>query len=175
MLNQTSRSRPIYQLQTMLRLLRRVDPALPTVNPDGIYGNSTQNAVLAFQTHQGLPATGITDAQTWNSIVAAYLSAQVFILQPQSVTPRLTTNQVLRLGESNHHLFLVQGMLLALHHLYPELPAPEATGVLDEATAASLRFLQEKGGLPVTGELDRATWQLLALFYGAVLDDGHPV
>ena len=43
-------NRPVRSLQTMLQVLSNVFPALLTVNPDGIYGETTQKAVRASLT-----------------------------------------------------------------------------------------------------------------------------
>lgn len=61
-------NRPVRSLQTMLRVLSTIFPALLNVNPDGIYGESTKNAVSAFQRFAHLPATGIAETETWNAL-----------------------------------------------------------------------------------------------------------
>ena len=38
-------------------------------NPDGLFGQHTENAVTAFQQKNGLFANGIIDAQTWNKLL----------------------------------------------------------------------------------------------------------
>ena len=71
-------NRPVRSLQTMLRVLSTIFPALLNVNPDGIYGESTKNAVSAFQRFAHLPATGIAETETWNAhvyLVQAMLQA----------------------------------------------------------------------------------------------------
>ena len=65
-------AQPIRSLQTMLRVIGEDDTTLPTVIPDGIYGQDTLTAVSAFQRRNGLPVTGITDQLTWEQIVAEY-------------------------------------------------------------------------------------------------------
>ena len=52
---------PVRSLQTMLRVLSEQDRNHPTVVPDGIYGQTTANAVSSFQRMHGIPVTGITD------------------------------------------------------------------------------------------------------------------
>ena len=66
-------NRPVRSLQTMLRVLSTIFPALLNVNPDGIYGESTKNAVSAFQRFAHLPATGIAETETWNALAGCYL------------------------------------------------------------------------------------------------------
>ena len=75
MTKQENRRAEIYELQTMLRLLSQINPNFPPVNPDGIYGSETEKDVLAFQTSNGLPPTGIVDFGTWTAITNAYQNA----------------------------------------------------------------------------------------------------
>ena len=68
-----SRGQKVYQLQEQLNRIRQNYPALPYVNPDGIYGQQTANAVRAFQQVFDLPATGVTDYPTWYEISRIYV------------------------------------------------------------------------------------------------------
>ena len=67
----------VTSLQTMLRMIARCRDGLPSVIPDGIYGQQTVRAVKAFQRQAGLPATGTTDYETWNAVRAAFAAARV--------------------------------------------------------------------------------------------------
>ena len=48
-------------------------PSLPTIAVDGVYGESTANAVRKFQNVFGLPQTGIVDYPTWYKISEIYV------------------------------------------------------------------------------------------------------
>ena len=80
--------------------------------------------------------------------------------------------QTISPGEQNMHLYLAQGMLLALRHYYDGMPPVSVTGRHDEACTASLKWLQARCGLPVTGELDRRTWQHMVRLYAQTVGDG---
>ena len=58
------------------------DLGYPCGNPDGIFGNNTKNAVVAFQTDNGLDADGLAGAATWRALWdclhAKYPDAPVF-------------------------------------------------------------------------------------------------
>lgn len=58
----------VQQLQEQLNRIAKNYPAIPTISADGIYGNSTAEAVKAFQKIFSLPQTGDTDYPTWYSI-----------------------------------------------------------------------------------------------------------
>ena len=61
------------QLQEQLNAISQAYPALPKVNPDGIYGAQTQASVCKFQNIFGLPETGIVDYATWYKIQEIYV------------------------------------------------------------------------------------------------------
>ena len=71
---------PVRSLQTMLRVIAENDKTLPTVIPDGIYGQDTIRAVSAFQQKYSIPVTGITDNITWDKIVSEYEDTIRFML-----------------------------------------------------------------------------------------------
>ena len=156
---------PIRSLQTMLRVLAENDDSYETLIPDGIYGNATMSAVSKFQRKHGFDVTGITDQDTWDAIVAEYESARINVDEAQSIDIVLNPGQILRRGERNTNLYLVQAILMALADVYESIPKPTMTGLLDEITADSISAFQLLSGLPMTGQMDKRTWKHLALHY----------
>ena len=156
---------PIRSLQTMLRVIAENDPSHVRIVPDGIYGPETVRAVSTFQRIHGLPITGITDQNTWETIVAVYEPALVEQDHAHSLDVILNPGQVIRKGERDSHLYLVQGMLLVLAQVYKSVGSPSLTGILDEPTADAIASFQFLSGLPITGNLDKHTWKHLVLQY----------
>lgn len=156
---------PIRSLQTMLQVIAEADPTLQPPIPDGIYGPQTLAAVSDFQRRHGLPVTGVTDQATWEAVVGCYTPARVEIDRAQPLNILLNPRQVLRRGSRHPHVSLVQAMLLVLSDTYKSVSKPGLTGILDEATADSLATFQYLAALPMTGELDKASWRQLALHY----------
>ena len=156
---------PVRSLQTMLRVLAEQDERHLTVIPDGIYGQSTVAAVSNFQRLHGLPVTGITDQDTWDAIVAAYEPALILVDAAQPVEIILNPNEVLRSGDKSPYLRVAQALLWVLSETYGSIGRPGQTGILDAATADALSSFQALSGLPMTGELDKITWQQLALHF----------
>ena len=68
-----SRGDKVRQLQEQLDVIAGAYPALPTVQADGVYGLSTEEAVRKFQSVFGLPETGIVDYPTWYKISEIYV------------------------------------------------------------------------------------------------------
>ncbi len=156
---------PIRSLQTMLRVIAENDPVHERIIPDGIYGPETLSAVSTFQRIHGLPATGVTDNRTWDTVVELYEDALVEQLDAQPLLIILNPGQVIRKGERHPHLYLVQAMLTVLSDSYDSIGRPGSTGILDDATADALSSFQAIQGLPMTGHLDKHTWKALALQY----------
>ena len=156
---------PIRSLQTMLRVIAEDHPGHVRIIPDGIYGPETISAVTTFQRIHGLPATGITNQETWEAVVEEYDAA---LIRRDSAYPLdiiLNPGQIIRKGERHPNLYLVQAMLTVLAEIYGSIGRPGMTGLLDEATADALASFQMLSGLPMTGQLDKATWKQLALHY----------
>lgn len=156
---------PIRSIQTMLQVIAEDDPSYMTVIPDGIYGPETIQAVAIFQRKHMLPVTGITDLATWETIVAVHDRK---LIQQNAASPvHVVWNPgiVLHQGDYHPNLYLVQGMLSAVSDAYHSVCRPSLSGVLDEITADSLASFQMLNGLPATGDLDRQTWEYLALQY----------
>lgn len=154
-------SQPIRSLQTMLRIIGEDDAALPSVVPDGIYGQQTIQAVTAFQRKYALPVTGVTDQKTWDTIVSVYEPALIRTGKAQPIEIIMDPGQVYRLGESSPNLYLMQSMLLYLSQLHPSIDTPTHNGMLDDPTSKALAGFQTLAGLPPTGELDKITWKYL--------------
>lgn len=154
---------PVRSLQTMLRVIAAHHSDLPSVIPDGIYGQQTSRAISAFQRKFGLPVTGITDQGTWEMIVSVYQPAFTHVTPAQPLQIILEPNQVIRRGEKHHSIYLTQAILLSMSEDYGSIPSPPLSGTLDSGTSESLSAFQRLSGLPITGELDKITWKHLVL------------
>ena len=64
----------VRQIQEQLARISQAYPAIPTVTPDGIYGEATKAAVEKFQSIFGLPVTGVVDYRTWYKISEIYVA-----------------------------------------------------------------------------------------------------
>ena len=154
-------AQPIRSLQTMLRVIAEDNSSLPTIIPDGIYGQETITAVNAFQRQYGLPATGVTDQTTWEAIVEAYQDALIRIGEAAPIEIIMDPGRIYRRGDSSPYLYLLQSMLVYLSQLNAKINAPPHNGVLDSPTAEALAGFQILAGLPPTGDLDKKTWKYL--------------
>ena len=163
--NESFVGQPVRSLQTMLRVLGEDEPALRNVIPDGFYGDQTRNAVYQFQRLRGLPATGVTDQDTWDHIVADFTPALIRRNPAEPLQIILEPGDVIKRGQRSTYLYVVQAVLRTLSEGYRSIPAPEITGILDALTAESIESFQYLSGLPQTGEVDKVTWKHMAHQY----------
>ncbi len=59
-------------LQEYLNFIARYDERIPSVNVTGFFGERTEQAVIAFQTAEGIPPNGTVASVTWNAIADRY-------------------------------------------------------------------------------------------------------
>ena len=164
---------PVASLQTMLRTIAQTVPEQPTVVPDGVYGEQTMRAVSEFQRQHGMDATGVTDFETWQTVVKEYEKAAVETDAAEPLRIVLDCGQVILPGSRNRHICLIQGMLMALAEDYRELSDVHATGVYDETTQKAIRWLQTECGGVCSGIFSKADWKMLAGLYTAKIGNGE--
>lgn len=153
---------PIRSLQTMLRVIAEDDESLPTVLPDGIYGQTTMAAVTEFQRRNGLPLTGITDQATWDAIVSEYEKALIRIGPAEPIEIIMDPGQVFVIGDEGPYIYLMQTLLIWLSKDNQTIDPPGHTGIFDQQTADALSAFQGLAGLERTGNLDKNTWKNLS-------------
>ena len=158
-------AQPIRSLQTMLHVLSEDNSTYPTVVPDGIYGQQTQQAVSTFQKIHGLPVTGIADLDTWEQIVEEYEPAMIRTEKAEPLQIIMEPGAQYRKGSDHPNIYLMQAILTVLSDAYSGITPPSRNGVLDEATSASILSFQQMSGLAQTGEIDKITWKHMALHY----------
>ena len=160
---------PLYirELQLRLRDLSYLHPSLPRIEIDGIFGEETAAAVLAAQALFDLPQNGVVNLPTWSAVTAAHRTAQTLRI-PLAAEIFPSASVVLRAGDSGDTVAIVQHMLHAAARPYGEAETIALTGTVDPPTVRAFRRLQEVGGLPVTGNMDIATWNVLARLYNTL-------
>ena len=163
---------PILSLQTMLALLARAEPGIPTLTPDGIYGEQTARSGAAFQRLHSLPVTSCTDHTTWLHVVNAYQNALPSYAPAAALDIAWQPEQSIAPGEQNMHLFPIQSMLLAVRQSFPAMPRLAVTGVHDAPSVAAVRWLQEKSDLPASGTICQLDWTYLTRLYRLIAGSG---
>ncbi len=114
---------------------------------DGIYGQTTADAVRAFQIQNNLtPVDGIAGSQTLSRL---YSSDAV------AATAANPDYQTVQAGDTGDLVVQVQDCLVQMGYL------AEITGVYDEATVAAVKAFQKANGLTADGKCGPLTLQVL--------------
>ncbi len=160
----------IRELQQYLRVVRRERDGVTDVPIDGRFGPDTAEAVRRFQEEIGLPVTGDVDRATWDSLVTAAQEIIDLHALPTPVQGFRMNQPPLAVGATGDSVWILQSVLLALSTRYRNLPPSEfPSGTYTDATARTVRSLQRRAGLPETGQVNKATWDAIALLYNQAL------
>ena len=130
----------------------------------GYFGEETENSLKSFQRVFGIPQTGVLDRQTRNDIYRAYMGI-VETVKPEYTAVVLYPNIVLREGENNDYVRILQEYLTFIHDTYPNIPAVNNTGYFGPLTKQSVMEFQRQFGINPTGFVGGVTWDAIAGVY----------
>ena len=155
----------VYEIQSYIRNISRTDPDIPSLIPDGIYGEETTAGVTAFQRRHLLPQTGKVDLDTWNKLLEENDKAVFFFSEPLQTAPVRNEDFPLKRGEKSHLNKNVNLMLSRLSEFYTNFSGAVISAEYTEETEKLIGIFQALTGNTVTGEVDKSTWNLLSLLY----------
>ncbi len=163
----------IRNLQRYLRQLSYFDLSMPLVPTDGVFDSDTREALMMFQSKNGLPTTGIADKATWDLLYALYLeslaeNAPTNMIDP---FPRFPEGYKIVSGDSWFLVEIIQYILEELRVRYDGFENVKRTGVYDTETELAIKDFQRRNSLPDTGFTDKATWNALADQYNIISGD----
>ena len=151
----------------MLRILAEEDSRYETLVPDGIYGPTTASAVAAFQRKYLGRADGRVDYDTWQALRAQYRKDATVLSKPQPILPFLATlkNGKLRPGDRSDLVLLIRYILESLDLDYRSEEPLLLSDLFDASLADRIKIFQIAQGLTPDREIDRDTWDRLALAF----------
>lgn len=157
-------SRPyVIELQGYLRAIQRARQGSTAVPQDGYYGPATAEGVRQFQAEEGLPPTGRVDAATWDALYRAYVAITAAAQPPTAIVGK--GDIPLKEGDVGDPVLFLNAMIGRLSRVYNNVLYTPPDTRYTPATAYAVRGIQEWAGLPVTGETDTATWDIIASLY----------
>lgn len=162
-------------VQTELNRIGQNYPAIPKITPvDGVFGPQTTAAVRRFQEIFGLTADGVVGKATWYKLVFLYVgvnSLSELVSQGQRFFgvdwPDLNPSSI-KEGSPRNQVLIVQYLLSILAQFDSMIPFVALDGIYGPATREAVRSFQTQEGLPVTGEVDAATWNALYNAYEGI-------
>ena len=160
----------VRQIQIRLNRISDNYPSIPKIAiPDGVFSFDTEEAVRRFQEVFSLSADGIVGKSTWYAIQFIYNAVKrLNELNSEGITLSEVTQQYspgLIPGSVGIEVQNVQYLLSYLSEFYNTIPPVVIDGIYGPATTAAVSALQETFELPVTGEVDVNTWDVLYRTY----------
>ena len=141
------------------------DAILPVETLDGVFEPELAAAVESYQRAFDLPRTGVVDEATWNSMVITYLSFAADDTQGGQRPVGQYPGKVLTIGSAGRAVKELQGFMNEIAARFCAAWFVPESGIFDEVTLNAVREFQEGFGLPVTGLVDRLTWDTIYDYY----------
>lgn len=160
----------IRQIQRALRILHKNGDDIPIVYEDGIFGEETERAIIAFQAQNGLAANGTVDYDAW---VLLMEKANEYIrknAEPFPIFPYVSDEESSVLPEEEGKaIWFLQAMLIAIAEKYSGIDGVVLNGINDEATRNAIRYIHKcEEGENCSGALTQKTWNSVARLFNAI-------
>ncbi len=155
----------VFEFQGYLRNISRYDSDIPTIIPDGIFGEETTASVKTFQRKHGLSETGTVNFETWTKLTEENRKAVFFFSDPIQTAPIKNEDLPLREGKETPLNYNLNLMLSQLGRRYENFSIIEVSSYFTSETAEQVRFFQKAIDVPVTGIVDKETWNSLSRLY----------
>lgn len=165
----------VRQIQIRLNRISDNYPSIPKIAlPDGVFSFDTEDAVRRFQEVFSLTPDGIVGKDTWYRIQFIYNAVKrLNELTSEGISLDEVSDQFeesLRPGSTGSEVVNIQYLLAYLAQFYNTVPPISLDGIYGEATTAAVSAFQRTFDLPVTGEVDLATWDALYRTYLGFLE-----
>lgn len=154
-------------LQYYLNYISRFLPTVPEIAIDGVFGEETRRAVLAFQRAYGLTDDGVVGEVTWDRIYDVYrgLVASIPVAFSEGVTVPYG-GVALTLGSEGDAVRLLQEYLNFIAESFPAIPRVTVDGVFGPATQSAVIAFQDLFSVPGgRGVVTAVTWNAVVSVY----------
>ena len=168
-------SQDVLTIQRQLNRIGRNYPAIGRIDdPDGIFGQETEDAVRAFQRIFNLTEDGVVGKATWYKIKSIWSAVKRLAeVQSEGISPddvRLIYPRQLAAGDTGDAVRNLQYFLSVIAFFDPQIPDVTVDGVFGAETEAAVRAIQRQAGLTDDGIVGRATWNAITDTYSRTLN-----
>lgn len=165
-LKKGSRGPSVKILQYYLCFLSYFNLKLPYVAVDGIFGDETRDAVLAFQSLYGLDVDGIVGRDTWDMIQNAYAGVLTSLPDEyRSYSSLLYPGYIITTGASGKVVEQLQTYLKTIAANNPSIPDVAVDGYYGEETKKAVLAVQKLEGIEQNGQVGVLTWNAIVNLY----------
>lgn len=164
-MNESAYNNAVRSIQIYLRQLEHEKGGINRIPIDGIYGEDTKEAVIRFQTDENLEADGTVDFITWNRLIEKYEASLEQNSSVIGISPFFDTQSDYEIseGDSNTLVNILDVILEELSTEYTFIEGSlEMNGIYDNKKSDIISTYQKINLLPVTGTVNRSTWNRLA-------------
>ena len=156
----------VKSIQVRLNRISANYPAIPKIaNVNGVYEQSTEDAVRVFQQVFNLTPDGIVGRATWYRIQLIYNGVKrLSELDSEGLTLEEISRQFpteLGIGATGNGVRVVQYLLSYVAYFDNRIPVISVDGIYGERTASATSAFQELYGLDVTGVMNEETYAVL--------------
>ena len=155
----------VFEAQSYLRNIGRLDSDITRVVPDGIFATETTDAVKSFQKKYDLPETGTIDFETWEMIKSKNSEAVFIASEPIQIAPITNADLPLTIGTDGTLVYTLHLMLNSLASRYDNFTPLPLQSLFDENTEREVKRWQRVISHTQSGQVDKVTWNNLAEFY----------
>lgn len=154
-------------IQNALNTVSSQFGVIPVVVVDGLFGNGTKEAVIAFQRQFDLAPDGIVGIATWDLLLQTANNIDQGD-EPSSGLPPFP-GTALRLGSRGNDVQLIQQRLKDISIYYTSIPNISADGIYGAGTESAVTAFQRLMGIPADGIVGQQTWYLINQTYNELL------
>lgn len=142
---------------------------IPSVVPDGIFGNLTKDSVIAFQRLFGLTPDGLVGKNTWNKIYEVYkeVSKGGSSEEPNPEFDGKYPGYILSYGSKGEKVREMQTYLSTISKNY-NIPTIKPDGIFGAATRNAVLEFQRLFGLAQDGLVGANTWNKIYETYKGI-------
>ena len=126
------------------------------------FSKETENNIKTFQRKYGLVVNGEVDVTTWNRIREVYMSYIKTV--PKNCMYNLNefySGRYMSIGMSGEDVLNLQKFLYLICESTHEIPGVKVNKEYDSLTEQSIKYLQKKFNLNVTGVVNATTWKAI--------------
>lgn len=168
----TSRGSEVQEIQFYLQRISRFNPTVQSPELDGIFGRSTQSAVVSFQNAYGLTPTGEINEADWARLVEVYNGTLDNVDEPQdAITPIPYPDFEITPDMSNEYVRYIQEVLNKISDVFIIVPKVDVDGVYGNQTQSAVNRFAATFGIAANGRINKALWDKINSVYSTVLSN----